>query len=108
MRWFASLLLLSACAGPEASASCDDLSYETFGEGYLRSWCTGCHHSALEGDDREGAPEAVNLDTHEGALEWLDRVETRATGDEPTMPPVGGADAHERERFAQWLQCGAP
>jgi len=89
-------------------SECTDLTWDNYGEGYLRSWCNGCHSSEVSGDGREGAPVGMDFDTYAGLQEHLDRVVARGTGDEPTMPPVGGADDAERERFAEWLDCGAP
>ena len=31
-----------------------------------------------------------------------------ATGPSPRMPPAGGPTPGERERFADWVTCGAP
>lgn len=121
MRSWPSLLVVSglwmglpACKDKGAvdtatlDPECRTLTWDDYGEGYLRSWCGGCHSSAVPTEGRAGAPEGVDFDTHDGLLEHLDRVQARATGDAPTMPPVGGADAEERERFALWLDCGAP
>jgi len=108
------LLGVSACnksSGDDSGTvdpECTDLTWDTYGEGYLRSWCNGCHSAEVEGDGRAGAPVGVDFDTHAGLREHLDRVVARGTGDDPTMPPVGGADDAERARFAEWLDCGAP
>lgn len=112
-RSLALVVFAAACAGrSEGPAStldeCELLTWETFGEGYLRSWCTGCHHSQLEPADREGAPVGLDFDDHDIVLDTLARIAARATGEVPTMPPVGGADARERARFERWLACEAP
>ena len=113
MLWWLSAVLACAKQGEldsgvpaeEAEASCDALTWETYGEGYLRSWCTGCHHSALDGDDREGAPDGVDFDTKDRTLELAERIVARATGDAPSMPPVGGSTPAEQERLKRWLAC---
>jgi hypothetical protein len=50
----------------------------------------------------------VDFDSHAGVLEHLERIEARATGESPDMPPVGGSDDAERLRLEEWLACGAP
>ena len=82
-------------------------TYETVGEPFMRTWCTPCHHSELVGDDRPLGSEGVNLDTYSLVIEHLDRIEVRALGDNPTMPPAGGPSPEDLERLAFWLECGA-
>ncbi|MEM6926748.1 MAG: hypothetical protein AAF602_07480 [Myxococcota bacterium] len=108
--WLSTWLAVQivGCGEAPESDDCTDLTWETYGRGYLTSWCTGCHHSALDGVLRAGAPEGVDFDRHDDVIAWLDRIEGRATGADPTMPPVGGSDAAARDRFAGWLACGAP
>ena len=47
----------------------------------------------------------VDLDTLEFSLQWADRIEARATGDVPTMPPGGGPTEDERAMLEEWLRC---
>ena len=82
------------------------LTYNNFGRGYLDKHCVGCHHSLLPQDMREGAPIGVDLDTYEFSIEWAERIEARATGEIPTMPPGGGPSEEEREMLSEWLRCG--
>ena len=82
-------------------------TYETVGAPFLSTWCTPCHHSDLEGDERAGATVTVNLETYDLAIMHLDRIEARALGAAPTMPPAGGPSSDDLERFAFWLECGA-
>ena len=114
MRPWASLLLLLLVACDEEEATndtataldeCSPLTWENFGEGYLRSWCTGCHHTELTGDARQGAPAGVDFDDREAVLRQGERIIARASGEAPTMPPVGGSTDAERERLALWLRC---
>jgi hypothetical protein len=48
----------------------------------------------------------VFFDTVEDAWEWSDRILDRATGESPTMPPLGGVSEDERQKLAWWLLCG--
>ena len=82
-------------------------SYETVGEPFMRTWCTPCHHTELDGADRPLGSESVNLDTYALVTQHLDRIEARALGENPTMPPGGGPSEEELERVAFWLECGA-
>lgn len=105
------LLIQLACGTKDidsASNSCDrspPLTYANFGKGYLDKHCVGCHHSLLPQEMREGAPMGVDLDTLEFSLQWADRIEARATGDIPTMPPGGGPSEDERALLQEWLSC---
>ena len=105
------LLIHIGCGSKETDTAingCDrspPLTYANFGRGYLDKHCVGCHHSLLPQDMREGAPLGVDLDTLEFSLQWADRIEARATGDVPTMPPGGGPTEDEREMLEEWLRC---
>lgn len=88
---------------------CDEaptVTYDTFGRGFLSTYCDGCHGSAV--DNRQNAPVDVVFDTREGAQDWADRILARTVppdGSEPTMPPVGGVTEADRERVEVWLSC---
>jgi uncharacterized membrane protein len=105
------LSFLLSCSGKNQDSSELDcnrtppLDYNNFGKGYLDKHCVGCHHSLLPQNMREGAPMGVDLDTYSLSLEWADRIEARATGDVPTMPPGGGPTESEREMLQEWLSC---
>ena len=104
----AVLLLALGAGGCGPDPDCTDLTWDNYGQGELRSWCTGCHSSHLAEDARWGAPEGVDFDTRAGIRAHAERALARATADPPTMPPVGGGDAEARERLGEWLACGAP
>ena len=120
MRCWPRISLLVALVG--LLSACDDMGegtqtqlpeprlvdYENFGDPFVRNWCRGCHSAQLAAGERGGAPPGVDFDTHEGVLAWLDRIEARATGDDPTMPPTTGPTDEERELLGQWLSEGAP
>ncbi len=90
------------CMSPESP------TWENFGQGFTRNFCRGCHSSMLAPDQRRGAPEGVDFETHQEVLEQIARVEARAAGEAPTMPPGGGATAEDLKLLQQWLDCGAP
>ncbi len=101
---------LAACGRVEDTAefACDrdpPLDYALFGEGYMSTHCTGCHSSLLSGEDRVGAPDGVDLETYDGVLLWADRIDARATGAEPTMPPGGGPTEEDIALLEEWLYC---
>ena len=94
-----SLLALCACgevSNEQSESATEELrldpceettaSYETVGEPFMRTWCTSCHHSQLEGADRPAGSEGVNLDSFERVLQHLDRIEARALSATPTLP----------------------
>jgi uncharacterized membrane protein len=106
------ILLLLACAllpdSDSGPGECDrdpPLTYDNFGEGFLNKHCVGCHSSLLPAGMREDAPVGVDLDTYQGVLTWADRIEARATGETPDMPPGGGPDTEEIALLTEWLHC---
>lgn len=92
--------------GPTA---CEEsiLSYDNFGDPFMRNWCRGCHSSDLAEGMRQDAPTNVNFDTREGILVWRDRIEFRAL-EQATMPPTAGPGDAEKALLREWLDCGAP
>lgn len=114
-------LAFAGCAAPEPapapdagpdnrSQECKDsiLTWENFGQSFVRNWCAGCHSAEIAPGDRYNAPVGIDLDTLAEVRKHAVRNIARATGENPTMPPGGGPGAHEREQFATWLECGAP
>jgi hypothetical protein len=91
----------------DTGTECDPaLDWWSVGQPTMLSWCTGCHSSNLEGDDRHGAPEGVNLDTLAGVQEQADAIRARAILSND-MPPGGGLPADVRAQLEAWLDCGA-
>lgn len=84
------------------------LTWENFGGGYVLSYCTTCHHSALPADMRQLAPIAINFETVELVRAQADRVWARAADQNQTMPPVGAPADDQRALLGEWLACGAP
>ena len=118
MRSWPSLVLVVALGcGNDRALGDDDfdpdrcetsyLTYGNFGEPFALDWCRGCHSSDVPMGMRQKAPIDVNCDTHEDIMTWRERIESRATGDEPTMPPAGGPGEAERALLGEWLACGA-
>ncbi len=113
-------------ATPTASAAAlpvcppdNALTYRSFGDGFLRTWCTGCHSSTLAADARQDAPGAVNFDRaalyKPHARDVYDRavLEAHAVAVDPNaaaapMPPAGVIPEADRRRLAQWIACGSP
>jgi hypothetical protein len=84
------------------------LGWESFGQPFLLSWCTGCHSSGLADAERGGAPKGTDFDRLEDVRAWADRIWARAADHNRGMPPVGGPDDADRELLGAWLACGAP
>jgi hypothetical protein len=85
-----------------------ELTYENVGAPFLLSWCNGCHSASLPEGSRQSAPVGIDFDTIDKVRAQSARIAARATGAAASMPPVGGAPEAERQRFAEWLACGAP
>lgn len=104
------LVLLLACAGgsdtgADACVDSPDVTWETFGAGFLRENCQSCHASTQT--DRERAPEAIVFDTVDDAWAHRDAILRTAGAEPPTMPPLGGTTALDRQKLRDWLECGA-
>ena len=106
MIWILVLLACGEGGDDSATETCGrtpPLTYENFGQGFLRSHCTGCHGVLLPEEQREGAPLGVDFDTWGDVLNWAERIEIRTA--EETMPPGGGPSAEERAKLAEWMAC---
>ena len=119
MMW---LIALAACGEVDPtdtgsreaeSGPCDNapvLTWENFGEGFLRENCEACH--AEDAPYRDSAqtppPGDIHFGDKETALGLRDQILASAAGDSPRMPPRGGLDAAEREKLDIWLRCGSP
>ncbi|HSN32152.1 MAG TPA: hypothetical protein VLU41_05670, partial [Ideonella sp.] len=88
------------------------LTWRSFGAGFLLTWCTGCHSSALAEDARQGAPPAVDFDTYarykpferlvyERAVTEAHAIAVDPEAAASPMPPAGLVPAADRERLAQ-------
>lgn len=105
-------------AGNPALPACpadNALTFRSFGAGFLRTWCTGCHSSSLAEADRQDAPSDVNFETHALYLPHAQEVFARVVveGRAPPasaspMPPAGLVPDAELRRLAQWIACGSP
>ena len=109
---FFAAFLMVGCAGDGADSGGVDstcrqpaLSYSNFGEGFMDKHCNGCHSSYLPEGSRGNAPLGVDLNSYADVLSWVHRVDQRATGDAPTMPPGGGPEPSEVRQLEEWLRC---
>lgn len=94
------------------------LTYRSFGAGFLRTWCTGCHSSTLAEADRQDAPGDVNFDRPDFYKKQAQQVYERAVlgghkfvadpGSASPMPPAGLVPANDLRRLGQWIACGSP
>lgn len=94
------------------------LTYRSFGAGFLRTWCTGCHSSTLADSERQDAPGDVNFDRPDSYKQQAQLVYERAVleghkfADDPNsaspMPPAGLVPAADLRRLGQWIACGSP
>ena len=113
-------ILLFGCADQEKSAisgldsaeetvvedACADapvVTYESFGQGFIRENCQSCHASSAL--NRYGAPESVIFDTHEDVIAQANDILQEVTGNTPRMPPAGGVELETRELVSIWLTC---
>lgn len=79
------------------------VTWANFGQGFLREQCQACHASTVI--NRGNTPADVIFDTEADAVRLADRIEARALGEAPTMPPEGGVSDTDRALLALWLRC---
>jgi hypothetical protein len=102
--------------GTPTGAECPDggtLTYESFGQEFMASYCTNCHSAELEGSARHGAPADHDFDTLDGIQSVADHIDQYAAAGpdstNTTMPPTDPKPSMaEREMLGEWLACGAP
>jgi uncharacterized membrane protein len=95
-------------------ASCDSgLDYESFGRGFMETYCTRCHSSALQGAARHSAPPDHDFDSFEKIVQYAVPIaEYAAAGPRRTntfMPPSGAVPSpslQQRQLLGSWLACG--
>ena len=101
MIWF-----LLACAPSEKSTDCDSAQVATwagFGEGFMIENCQSCHASTSQ--ERYGAPEGIQFDTHDDVLLFSEAILAVSLGDSPSMPPGGGVSDSDLILLEDWLIC---
>lgn len=103
--------------GPPTGAVCpptSTLTWESFGQGFMESYCTRCHSSELVGAQRHGAPSFHDVDTVYGVRAIREHIdETTAAGPDAVntgMPEPGYPQPtlEQRQLLGEWLACGAP
>lgn len=103
--------------GPPTGAVCpptSTLTWESFGRGFMTTYCTGCHSSERTGSDRHGAPSFHDCDTVFGVRAISDHIDaTAAAGPDAVNVGMPGDDYPEpsleqRQLLGEWLACGAP
>lgn len=132
MRIALLCLLLAACSNtalPEPTgATCSEadmasLTWESFGQDFMATYCTSCHASTLPHSQRNGAPLYHDYDSLQGVMRIPDHVDEQAgKGPDSTntlMPPSrcpstpgGKLDTDcpkpsddQRAKLAAWLAC---
>jgi uncharacterized membrane protein len=98
-----------AICPPSGSA----LRYQTFGQGFMSSYCTRCHSSTVTGASRQSAPVGIDFDTLAGIRAHLAAIDAHAAAGpnavNALMPPSGQSPTNaERTQLGEWLACGAP
>jgi len=92
------------CRTPEAP-----LSYKADIQGFTATKCLNCHSKNVKGADRHGADPTLNYDTFAQMSKDSDTKASKV--DKGEMPPknmgVEDLTADEKDKFLQWVYCGA-
>jgi uncharacterized membrane protein len=122
--WIGLLLLAAVslgCHGHEhegepTGATCPQgstLTYASFGQTFMQTYCLRCHSASVTGAARMNAPADHNFD-NQGQIQGLaDHIDEHAgSGPDATntaMPPGDPRPSMaERSQLSEWLACGAP
>ena len=83
------------------------VTYETFGRGFVDTYCQGCHASTTP--NRQGAPEVFSFDAESDVVGHATAIlnSTVPLEGEARMPPNGGPSEDDRARLEIWLTCFA-
>lgn len=94
-------LVLTACGTSATCPTSNTLTYDSFGQGFLNSYCVSCHTTG-------NASDGVNLSSLSLLKSHLNKVDAEVASG--AMPPKGSTtpSAEEKANLAQWLACGAP
>ena len=84
------------------------LTWENFGQPFMRNWCTACHAESLDEPARGGAPAGIDFNDLDGVRTHAARIWARSADANNTMPPAGVPPEAERAQLGEWLACGAP
>lgn len=103
-------------AGDPTGAVCppgSTLTWDSFGQTFMTTYCTRCHASTLTGSARNGAPAFHDFDTEAGVIAVYDHVDQYAAAGpnavNTIMPPDGPFPTEaERRQLGEWLACIAP
>lgn len=103
-------------AGKATGALCPTtsmLTYASFGQAFVQSYCLRCHGENVTGAARNGAPTDHNLSQLADIRLLADHIDTTAgSGPAATntiMPPSGPLPSEaERRQLSEWLACDAP
>lgn len=110
-------LVLAACTGePEGQdtgSTCptvDPPTYVNFGQGFMQTYCLDCHSQVRFGDDRHGAPVAIDFDTRSLVRENTSRIDKQAAFGPRAKNRLMPEDApiptdEERIRLGEYIAC---
>jgi hypothetical protein len=98
-------------ASPQASPG-DPIggdTYASFAMGFFEGFCTRCHASTLQGDDRNGAPVGYDWDVEATIRDHLPEIRNMV-GVQNFMPldPPPEPTCAERQRLVRWIDADAP
>jgi hypothetical protein len=86
------------------------LTYDSFGRGFMQTYCTRCHSSTVSGEMRQGAPADHNFNTFAGIFVMADHIDEHAAAGPDSvntaMPPSDPKPSEaERRQLGEWLAC---
>jgi uncharacterized membrane protein len=105
--------VLSGVATDSTCPAGSKLTYESWASDFFASYCTRCHSTTRDEDQRNGAPVGYNWDdldsvrTHSMEIDRMAAASTDVVNHE--MPPSDPRPpTSERQKLGAWLACGAP
>lgn len=83
-------------------AAAPRVTWETWGQGFFRTWCGACHTATAQ--DRNDAPVGVDFSTRADVATWKARIRQRVIEDQD-MPVGGGLAPDELALLDVMLSC---
>lgn len=86
--------------GSSSALSCDDVSYESWGQEFLEDNCTSCHMGS-------SAQKKIKLDDADEVIANKAKIKAQAVDSNKMPPAPAKLSADDEKKLAKFIECGA-
>jgi uncharacterized membrane protein len=105
--WLITIALLTGCSSADlGSCPTDSDAEQLAGRQVVEGKCNNCHSSAIQGAQRQDAPEDLNFDDLATVRDEAESMYGQT--ESGSMPPGGTVTGTDLENMRIWLACDAP